>query len=232
MPSHPSGLHSDGERRCQRFVRKWLAFKFRCGYFNWKEGIIRTCLSVSQKRILRGGNLMNKAKLLPIAASGIGVLVLGFLLFQHYSVWHVGQQRAPLVEGERLSLPETLADIRGDEISVGGMVLFVFFDADSPVCLHQAAIWNYIHNHGGYPFSVVGISRAEDTRIKSFINKSGVTYPVVRDRDRSLFRLFRIREVPRVVFVDHGVVGVVPTTTSPYLTIHEIEAYLGIGQRQ
>jgi peroxiredoxin len=100
--------------------------------------------------------------------------------------------------------------VKGKKVSIadykGKLVLINFFATWCPPCnaelpKAQKKLWDKYKDNPKFAFLVFG--REEDwPKLDSFKQKKGFTFPIVPDKDRSIFSRFADNGIPRNVIVD------------------------------
>lgn len=88
----------------------------------------------------------------------------------------------------------------------GKVVMINFFATWCPPCRAelprvQEEIWNKYKDHPEFELFVLGREENWDV-LDPFIEKSGYTFPILPDADRSIFDLFAPQSIPRNVILD------------------------------
>jgi peroxiredoxin len=102
--------------------------------------------------------------------------------------------RAPAVPG--CPLPELLRN---------GPVVLAFFKVSCPVCQLAFPFLERLHAAGHTGLQFVGVSQDEAPVTKQFLERCGVTFPVLYDRESAGYpasNAFRITHVPTVFVVE------------------------------
>ncbi|GBE13087.1 sporulation thiol-disulfide oxidoreductase A precursor [bacterium BMS3Bbin14] len=85
-------------------------------------------------------------------------------------------------------------------------IMLVFWASWCPNCLHEVPRINQlkkIYGKKGMEFIGINVGRNDsETRAALFIKKTGMTYPVVFDRDLKIIRQYMIIAVPTVIVAD------------------------------
>jgi len=110
-------------------------------------------------------------------------------------------QKVPTFRFQTKSGPaQSIEDYRGK------VVLLNFFATWCPPCRQelprvQAELWD---THGDNPeFEILVLAREEGwDKLDPFIEKTGYTFPIVPDLDRTVFAKFALQSIPRNVIID------------------------------
>ncbi len=85
-----------------------------------------------------------------------------------------------------------------------GPVLLVFFSTECATCYDDLFESRYLVEKGGFPVTVIGVSRGPEDVLRAFLEKFAWALPVVLDRRKVLFRRFGVDVVPRKALLAAG----------------------------
>ena len=86
-------------------------------------------------------------------------------------------------------------------------LLLVFFSLECHVCWDELFEMRHFLEKNCIPVDMVGVSSDREEDLTPFLAKYGFFHPVVSDREKTLFRRFKVRQEPfRVVLVRETVV--------------------------
>jgi len=88
----------------------------------------------------------------------------------------------------------------------GRPLLLVFFSLGCHVCWEELFEMRYFLEKNSIPVDLVGICREQEGELGPFLSKYKFSYPVVSDREKTLFRRFQVRLEPFCVILEKGVV--------------------------
>ena len=118
-----------------------------------------------------------------------------------------------LLLGGLICLPEAAMSRKDEEVkifsSLGDAVpspvrplLLVFFSLGCHVCWDELFEMKYFLEKNSIPVDLVGISLAPEEELRPFLSKYAFSYPVVSDREKTLFRRFKVRLEPFCVILN------------------------------
>ena len=116
-----------------------------------------------------------------------------------------GQEEAPSLG--YLAPDFTLFDLDGRAITLselrGVPVLLNFWATWCPPCRAEMPDLQRFHQQYGDQVTVLGINWAEDPQtVRDFLDRYGITYPNVLDRQGKAFVLYRLTGIPTTFFLD------------------------------
>jgi len=87
------------------------------------------------------------------------------------------------------------------------LLLLSFFEIDCKPCKKELPFWQKLHNKykdQGLAVVVVNCDHVKEkiSQAKSYVEKSGFTFPVLKDRFQALQRRYHIRSFPTTFFID------------------------------
>lgn len=85
-----------------------------------------------------------------------------------------------------------------------GPLLLVFFSLECPVCWAELFEMKYFVEKNLIPVEFVGICRESNADLEPFLAKYSFYYPVVLDRNKELYRRFRVRLEPHRIVLENG----------------------------
>ena len=123
------------------------------------------------------------------------MLVAIVLLLHAWQTRHVVSGAAPDFQGTLVGgAPVSLQEFRGRPL------LLQFWATWCPICrMEQRSIDNIASRHRVLSVSIDEISADE---IKQWMDRQGVSYPVIADPSGDIARLFGVKGVPTSVFID------------------------------
>ncbi len=80
-------------------------------------------------------------------------------------------------------------------------LLLVFFSLECHLCWDELFEMRFFLEKNSIPVDLVGISREPEEELRPFLSKYAFSYPVVSDRQKALFRRFKVRQEPYRVIV-------------------------------
>ena len=85
-------------------------------------------------------------------------------------------------------------------------LLLVFFSLECHLCWDELFEMRYFLEKNSIPVDLVGISREAEEELRPFLSKYAFSYPVVSDRQKALYRRFKVRQEPyRVILYQDAV---------------------------
>jgi len=102
----------------------------------------------------------------------------------------------------------TLSTADGQEFNLNGTLssksaVLVFFATWCPACMQEVPYVEDYYKKNGGSVAVVGINVQESkSKVSSFIEKKGVSYPILLDRSGDVARLYGVRGIPTVVAIN------------------------------
>ncbi len=123
-------------------------------------------------------------------------------------------QIAAAVEGERaVKIVRSLEEAAG---RADRPLLLVFFSLECHVCWDELFEMRYFLEENGIPVDIVGISSDREEDLRPFLAKYGFSHPVVSDREKALFRRFKVRQEPFRVVLDRETVVFLDDTSQDF----------------
>lgn len=149
----------------------------------------------------------------PIALSAM-TLLAGYLTYQNRQLlarhYELGERAALPVTGT--ALPTYLTrTLDGDSIVLAGesggrQQLLFYFTTTCPYCEASLPAWQRIHAElAANPqlfTTVIGIAIDEEQAVRQYVNRHGISFPVVSLAEVRQRQLYRTRRVPSVVLID------------------------------
>ncbi len=87
-----------------------------------------------------------------------------------------------------------------------GALVLVFFSLECPVCWEELfEVRDFVFNYS-IPIDLVGVTLDQPEVLEPFLRKFGFLEPVVSDRQRELYRRFRVGAEPWVVIIENDLV--------------------------
>jgi peroxiredoxin len=83
-------------------------------------------------------------------------------------------------------------------------LVLVFFSLDCPVCWEELFEMRYFIQKHSLPVDLVGVTMDKARDLEPFLRKYSFFHPVVSDRQRELYRRFKVRLEPATVIIQHG----------------------------
>jgi peroxiredoxin len=80
--------------------------------------------------------------------------------------------------------------------------LLVFFSLDCHLCWDELIEMRYFLEKNSIPIDLIGVSREPEEELRPFLAKYAFYHPVVSDRQKALFRRFKVRQEPYCVILD------------------------------
>ena len=135
--------------------------------------------------------------------------VLIFLAVVLMSVSFVFQGFAMQVGGQAPSFTGTT--LTGDIISLEGVlqnkdVLLVFWTTWCPNCIEEIPEIEKFYSENRGKIGVIGINAGEsEDKVKRFVDRKGITYPIIIDEDKTISKSYGLVGVPTLVLIgsDH-----------------------------
>lgn len=81
-------------------------------------------------------------------------------------------------------------------------LVLVFISLTCHVCWEELFEMKDFVEKMALPINLVGVSAESRERLESFVRRYSFSYPVIEDRNKTLFRRFRVRLEPFVVVLD------------------------------
>lgn len=85
-------------------------------------------------------------------------------------------------------------------------MVLVFFSIECPACWEELFEVRWLVSNYSIPIDLVGVTRDRREELEPFLGKFGFQEPVVSDRQRELYRRFRVAGEPFVVILADGAV--------------------------
>ena len=95
-------------------------------------------------------------------------------------------------------------------------LLLVFFSLECQVCWDELFEMRYFLEKNSIPVDLVGISADREEDLRPFLAKYGFFRPVVADREKALFRKFKVRQEPFQVVLDREAVVLLDDTSQDF----------------
>lgn len=140
------------------------------------------------------------------------VLMLGMMLVCCTMVFGAGRRDKSSSEGVvKIGAPApdfTLRDLEGKSISLqslhGKVVILTFWATWCPACRSEMPSLNALYRRlARQGVVVLGINGGEPTaRVKSFMEKENLDFPVVMDESGDVHALYQIRQYPTMFIID------------------------------
>ncbi|CAN5155609.1 hypothetical protein BH23ACT9_BH23ACT9_27360 [soil metagenome] len=143
---------------------------------------------------------------------------------------------APPIATDGPDLPDLiLTDFEGEEVAlhdlVGTPMVVNFWASWCPPCAAEMPDFEAVSQEAGGAVAFVGINTSDrDNLALDLVDRTGVTYDLLRDPDGTAFRAFRSFGMPTTAFVDAD--GIIVNSHTGILTrdalAGEIERWLGV----
>jgi peroxiredoxin len=95
-------------------------------------------------------------------------------------------------------------------------LLLVFFSLECHVCWDELFEMRYFLETNCIPVDIVGVSSDREEDLMPFLAKYGFFHPVVSDREKALFRRFKVMQEPFRVVIDRETVVFLDDTSQDF----------------
>jgi len=82
--------------------------------------------------------------------------------------------------------------------------VLIFYSATCGACQRKNHFWEELYEKYGTKITFVGISINSPRKIKAFVQRYGLTFPVIHDKDGYFMQKYKIKWVPSLVLVSNG----------------------------